>query len=199
MMGVVAACVALTLAPPEATLRELYESGRPYEEFLAHAERRKDLWHGNTAKADGLADELVERARAIPGTWRLLVVAIDSCSDSVSTIPYLAWLAERVPNLDLRVVDPVAGRAVMEAHPTPDGRAATPTVVLLDEAWNEAGCFIERPKRLQEWLAGLDGSLSAEERYERKMEWYAENAGRETVREVVEVLEAAGSGGVVCG
>jgi hypothetical protein len=179
-------------------LRALYESGRAYEDFLANADRRAELWHANTEKSGGIDMELVRRARAVGGTWRFLAVAIPACSDSVSTIPYLARLVGMVEGLDMRIVDNSAGRAVMEAHPTPDGRPATPTVVLLDADWNESGCFIERPPALQTWILENDGVISSDDIFTQKMAWYAEDSGQQTLEAIVEMMEAAAHGEVIC-
>lgn len=188
------------LAPPQAvdeTLEALYRSGISYETFLADARARVELWRANTERSAMIDASLVERARAVDGTWHFLAVTVDSCSDSVSTIPFLAELVARVDGLSLRIVDPTAGRSVMEAHRTPDGRAATPTVLLLDDTFEEAGCFIERPPALQEWIRERPG-LSSEEVYEGKMAWYDEDGGRGTVEAFVEMLEAASEGGSIC-
>ncbi|MDX1495287.1 MAG: thioredoxin family protein [Longimicrobiales bacterium] len=189
-------CVPLALAGDEE-LRALYQSGRSYEAFLGAATRRADLWESNTRDAEDIDPALVHRARAVGGSWHFLAVAIDACSDSVSTIPYLARLVSLVEGLEMRIVDSTAGRAVMEAHPTPDGRAATPTVLLLSNDFDEAGCFIERPPQLQTWI--LENSdWSGQQLYERKMEWYREDGGQATVEAFVEMLEAAGRGETVC-
>lgn len=178
-------------------LRALYRSGRTYTDFLGRATRRTELWQGNTQRAEAIDPTLLARARAIGGSWYFLAVAVDSCSDSVSTIPYLAELVARVDGLDMRVVDQTAGRGIMESHRTPDGRPATPTVLLLDARFDEAGCFIERPPRLQTWI--LENSdWSNQQVYERKMEWYDEDAGRGTVEAFVEMLEAAAAGQAIC-
>jgi hypothetical protein len=136
-------CIAPAVAPPRAvpadSLRELYASGATFAGFLAAASQRRDQWESNYARGSAIDATLVARARAVRGPWRLLVVAVDSCSDSVSTIPYLARLVEAVDGLEMRIVLPAAGKGVQEAHRTPDGRAATPTVVLLDGEWNTAG------------------------------------------------------------
>ena len=194
-----AVCVEAGPTRVVENFRDLYQSGVGYDEFLGAANRRKELWHGNSAKAEGIDIATVERARAVGGVWRLLAVAIDSCSDSVSTIPYLAELAARVDGLELRVVDPTAGRSIMEAHRTPDGRAATPTVLLLDADYEEAGCFIERPMSLQDWMLANNGKIERSQLVEQKMEWYAEDAGAETVAEIVSIIEAAAAGNPVCG
>lgn len=187
-----------TAAQPDEELRALYASGRAYADFLAAARRRAELWHENTATAEDLDPALVERAQAVEGTWRLLAVAIDACSDSVSTIPFMARLAELVPGLEMRIIDSTAGRAIMEAHPTPDGRPATPTVLLLDADYDNAGCFIERPPTLQGWILDEGTPLSVNEIYEYKMSWYADDAGHETVETIVAMMEAAARGDRLC-
>lgn len=189
----VATCTVDPVGPVDDELRAIYDQGRPYTDFLGSATRRTELWHGNSEKAEGLDPALVERARAVGGSWHFLAVAVDSCSDSVSTIPFLAELVARVDGLDMRIVDSTVGRSIMESHTTPDGRAATPTVLLLDEGFEEAGCFIERPLSLQTWILEND-DWSRDDVYERKMAWYDEDAGHETVETFVEMLEAAASG-----
>lgn len=184
----------IDLAPDSARYHALWDAGVRYDAFFRSAEGRRALWERNTASAE-VPDELRERALAVPGRWRLLVVAFDRCSDSVNTLPYLAALADEVPALELRIVGPDAGREVMEAHRTPDGRVATPTVVVLDPGWNAAGSWTERPSELQRWFLANPEGLTHDQRYLRKMAWYAEDAGRSTIREVVELLEAAGQRG----
>ena len=213
MLSTLALATALTLAPgpngfvvcldtsaraSDDDLREVYEGGRSYADFLSHAEHRVELWRGNGDKAEGIDAALVERARAVLGTWRFLAVAVDSCSDSVSTVPYLARLVSLVEGLDMRIVDSTVGRAIMESHRTPDGRASTPTVLLLNAAYEEAGCFIERPPKLQRWILENDGTLSSEDVFEQKMEWYAEDAGQNTLEAFVAMLESAEEGSVIC-
>ena len=144
--GLSAALVALASTPARAaasksagcavaadsTLLALFSSGQSFPDFLAAAKARREGWlkMADSARVD---DALVARAKAVGGTWHLLVVAIDACGDSMNNVPYLAKLSELVPGLDLRVVLPVNGRPVQDTHRSLDGRTATPTVVLLDE------------------------------------------------------------------
>ncbi|MEQ9401156.1 MAG: thioredoxin family protein [Longimicrobiales bacterium] len=188
---------AVLESPADDVLRALYMRGQTFDDFHAEADSRRELWDRNYGQGQ-VPEDMVRRARAVGGTWHLLAVAIDGCSDSVSTIPYLALLAERVPGLEMRIVDSTVGRAVMEARRTPDGRAATPTVVLLDADYDDAGCFIERPKDLQAWLAENDGTLSRDALFEGKMGWYQDDAGASTVAEVVALMEAAAAGQPRC-
>ena len=181
----------------DSVLAALYASGTDYRDFLAAAEARRDQWRANTERAV-VAPDALAAARALPGRWRLLVVAVDGCSDSVNTIPYLAALVEGVASLELRIVMPGPGRPVMEAHRTPDGRPATPTVVVLDAAGNEVGCWVERPKALQDQAVAARAGGTLEQFQRGKQGWYDADAGASTVREVVAVLQAAAAGTPRC-
>ena len=104
-------------------------------------------------------------------------------------IPYLAKLAESAPDvLDLRIVDSSIGRPVMEEHKTPDGRAATPTVVVLDESGALIAAWVERPSALQKWYMERQDVLGRTELLDQKYKWYREDQGRSAIREVVELL-----------
>jgi len=194
-------CAASTSPSPPAAqaddYRSLYEQGATFVAFLANAEHRRKTWHDNYDRAT-VADTLLQRARQVGGQWHLLVVAEDRCGDSANTIPYLAKLVELVDGLDLRIVDSQRGRSVMESHRTPDGRAATPTVLLLDATYAEVGCWVERPTVLREWFDAQRAALDEDELYRQKYAWYDRDAGRETVKEVIELLEAAGGGEPRC-
>jgi hypothetical protein len=98
----------------------------------------------------------------------------------------------------MRIVSSSVATAQMESHRTPDGRPATPTVLVLDESGNEVGCWIERPAKLQALAIELRTAGRIEEFQRDKQGWYDRDAGASTVREVVEVLAAAESGGVRC-
>ena len=95
--------------------------------------------------------------------------------------------------------------AVLAASPSSStdaatyGRASTPTVLPLDDHWNERGCFIERPPALRDWILENPEDLNDSDIFERKMAWYDEDAGRQTLEEVLAILESAAQGDTRCG
>lgn len=184
-------------ASTDSTLTRAYESGVAWEAFLASARARRALWLRNWDAAVIPADVL-STVRALPGRYRLLAIAVDSCSDSVNTIPFLARLAAEVPNLEMRVLHPDAVRALMAARRTPDGRPATPTVILLDEAGRDVGCWIERPAELQRLAIAAGAGGGTPEFAASKQGWYDRDAGASTIREVAELLVAASRGARGC-
>ena len=176
-------------AAPADSLDRLFDRGRTYQAFLESANARRETWLENT-KAASLDPAVLARGRAVGGEWRLLVVAEDWCGDSANTIPYVARLIDSIPSVALRIVNSTDGRWVMERYRTPDGRAATPTVVLLNGAGDPVGCFIERPAALRKALAerGDKGTMPV------LTEWRKHDAGHSTMLEIVELLEAAAQG-----
>ncbi len=175
--------------PDPSTLRRMYGDGVDFDSFRARAVSRKQLWEANWEKSAPAA-ELIARARALSGRYRLLVVAIDSCSDSANTIPYIARLVEQVDTLDMQIIDPQAGRVIMNTYRTPDDRGATPTVVILDEEFEAAGVWVERPSALQDWWIGHP-EISDREKGRRKQGWYDWDEGYSTHAEIIALLEAA--------
>ena len=185
------------LVTPDSTLRQLQASGQTFPDFLAAAKARREGWlqMRDSARVD---DALLQRARAVGGTWHLLVIAVDRCGDSMNSVPWLAALAEQVPGLDLRIVLPDQGRAVQESHRSVDGRIATPTIVLLDVAGSDVGCIVELPRPIRNWAQSVRATVSSDSLHAGIRTFYANDRGRSITAEAVEMMEAAKSGAPLC-
>ena len=72
-------------------------------------------------------------------------------------------------------------------------------LILIDERWQEAGCWVERPAELQAWYLENPDGLSRRDLVARKMEWYYDDAGATTLAEIVGTIEAAERGERICG
>jgi len=181
----------------DSTLMALFGSGQIFPDFLAAAKARREGWL-KMADSARVSDALVARAKAVGGTWHLLVIAIDACGDSMNNVPYLARLSEMVPGLDLRIVLPVNGRPVQDSHRSLDGRTATPTFVLLDSQGNDVGCIVELPREIRDWAHGVRGAVSSDSLHAGIRTFYAANRGVAITTEAVEMLEAAKAGAPRC-
>ncbi len=191
---ILALAVVLLAAPDsdaqEADVRELYEDGATFEQFLDKANRRREAWHQHYDRG-APTYQAVQAAKTLGVAMNFLVIAEDWCGDSVNTIPYIARFVEQVPGWEMRIVDSRSGAAVMAANLTPDGRTATPTILVLDSDHEQVGALVERPTILQEWFLRTEAELPRKELYEQKYTWYAEDAGEETVRELTEIARQA--------
>jgi len=173
-----------------------WKAAAPFDAWLDAAEDLVELWASATARAK-VAPEMVERAEAVPGDWRLLVLMEDWCLDATSTIPPVAKLAEAASNVDLRVLDRDEHLDLMDAHLTNGTARSIPVVILLDGEGVERGWWGPRPADLQAWFYGEGQTLEKEARYRELRKWYARDRGATTVREVVELIEKAGGAGGV--
>jgi hypothetical protein len=190
-----AACAASDGPTTRAdSLIALYDRGKTFAEFLAAAKQRRDTWVKNAGwgQVDG---EQLARVQQLTGPWRILVVAEDWCGDSANTIPYLATFADSSGGkLQVRIVNSTDGKWVMEGHRTEDGRAATPTVIILSADGTEAGCWVERPSELAAWMRDNRSKLSQDELLDKKYAWLNQDRGKSTVREILDQIEHAGMG-----
>jgi len=163
----------------------LFDRGVTWDAFLADVQSQRDKWKTNAERAT-VNPDLVQRFTRVASGLKILVVAEAGCSDSVNTIPYLAKLAA-LSNVDLRIVNKATGAPVIEHHLTPDGRTATPTVILIRDG-KEAGAWVERPAALQAWHMSMS-TLDSDERLSRKLSWYDWDRGATTLAEIVALAE----------
>lgn len=190
--------VALVAGTPDSTLSALFAKGQTFAEFVDKAQARREGWLRLQQEAV-IRPDLLARARAVGGTWQLLVIAIDYCGDSMNSVPYAARLADSVPGLSLRIVLPAnGGRAVQETHKSLDGRTATPTLVLLDASGTDVGCLVEYPAPLRHWTDKARGTLPIDSMRAYHTAFYGKDRGVSVTTELVEMLEAAKAGTPHC-
>jgi hypothetical protein len=186
--GLVMLMGAVALDARQIDYAQLWAGATPFHAFLENVRSRQDQWRSRFANAAIDAAALNE-AKGLPGRRRILAIAEDRCSDSAWAVPVLAKLAATVPEkLELRVIGRAQGRRIQAANLTPDGRIATPTIVILDESNRFIGAWVERPSELQKWFIETKASLSDDDLHEHMAAWYAEDAGRSTLKEVLAVL-----------
>ncbi len=181
----------------DSSLLSIFEKGQTFADFVASATARRDGWL-RLQKEAVVRPALIARARAVGGTWLLLVVARDGCGDSMNSVPYAARLVDSVPGLSLRIVSPQDGALVARTHRTQDGRPATPTFVLLDSAGRDVGCLVELPKPLRDWTNASRGAVGDDSLHAYRTTFYAADQGVSVTTELVEVLEAAQAGAPRC-
>ncbi len=188
---------ASPLAGADSTLLALYARGEAYPEFLENTRRRREGWHSINDSVR-IADSSLVRARMAASKFKLLVVAIDACGDSMQQVPYVARLAELVPGLALRIVPPAVGATAQQSHRSLDGRTATPTFILLDEQGQDVGCIVEYPRELRRWTHAQRDTMKSGPLHDYAAAWYKADRGASIVHEVVELMEQARAGTPVC-
>jgi thioredoxin family protein len=175
--------------PQGVDYQGIYAQGTTFADFLEKARAHREEWRANYNDAT-VSPALMTRVRALSAKRHLLVVAEDWCSDSLNTVPYIARLVDGGPErLDMHVVNREIGNAVMEAHRTPDGRAATPTIAILGEDWHVIAAWTERPTSVQAWFLEKQKTTMQKPLHDELLAWYAKDAGKTTVLEIADLLE----------
>ena len=195
-----AACALLVIVPAAHAVAvdyaALWEKATPFHLFLENVKARQDQWKPRFADA-AIEPAALEAVRSLPARRRILAVADDRCSDSAWALPYIAKLAAAVPEkLELRVIGRAEGSRIQSAHLTPDGRLATPTIVVLDENNRYIGGWVEMPSELQTWYLENKPKVTEAALYEHVNKWYTNDAGRSTIQELLLILGRDSAEGV---
>ena len=167
-----------------------YGRGQTLEQFVDRARHQRELWLRNAAWTD-IPSDLVLRLRHVNSGLRFLIVAEDWCPDSVNTVPYVVRLGT-MAGVDTRIVDRTLGQALMARHLTPDGRTATPTVILLRHG-SDVGAWVERPLALQHLFLTMGTIPENGRRLAERQSWYDADHGRTALSELVSLAEQTAS------
>jgi hypothetical protein len=169
-----------------ATNVGLFERARTWPQFLESVSAQRDTWLKTEASVT-VPPDFVERARQAGRGLQLVVVAEDWCPDSAYSVPYVARLAQSA-GVPLRVLDRAAGEPLMSAHRTPDGRTATPTIVLWRNG-RDRGAWVERPAELQQMFLSMSDNQENARRFSQRHLWYESDAGLTVLKEVLALIE----------
>lgn len=167
--------------------RTRYDAAPDFTEYLASVTANIALWPAMYRTAR-VGPETVERARELPGKWKLLALTEDWCGDAVNALPILARLVEQVPNFELRLLGRDSNPDLMNSHLTGSSRSI-PVVMVFDEEMREVGWWGPRPTALQHWFVEEGRKLEKGERYKHMRAWYARDRGRTIVDEVLCIVE----------
>lgn len=154
-----------------------------FPEFLQRTKALRPLWEGTYAAADPTGAQLAGFG-GLPRGLRMLALNADWCIDSASLIPLLARLAERVPGVELRLLERDANLDLMDAFLTNGGRSI-PLVILLDREFTPLGHWGPRPAPLQAWVRANLAGTTPGERHKEQRRWYARDRGATTLREIL--------------
>jgi hypothetical protein len=182
--------IASLQAGPLEPAVSFYRQGQTLEQFLDRAKSQRELWLKNAASTD-IPPDLVVRLRRVSSGLRFVVVAEDWCPDSVNTVPSVVRLGEKA-GVETRIVDRTMGQPLLSRHRTPDGRTATPTVILLRDG-TDVGAWVERPVVLQHLFLTMGANPDNGRLLAQRQSWYDADHGRTALSELVSLAEQTAS------
>ncbi|HUF76361.1 MAG TPA: thioredoxin family protein [Longimicrobiales bacterium] len=169
--------------------RARFAAAPTFLQYLERVDRNRELWRGVYERARA-PEDLVAKARAIRGAWKLVALSEDWCGDAVNTLPSVARLVDAA-GWELRVLSRDANPDLMDAHLTNGRSRSIPVVIVYDESFREVGWWGPRPEEIQSWVLGEGLAIPSPERYKVVRRWYARDKGRTTLSELLEVFPRA--------
>jgi thioredoxin family protein len=131
-----------------AVTREQFDAGLTYAEYKAQMTRNREQFEQNEKDLQ-LAPQDAEAFRTLPQRLNVLALAEDWCGDVIANLPIIGRVAEASQGkLNLRILlrDQQPGEQVMGEHLNKGEYKSIPTVIFLDEDFNELGTWVERPR-----------------------------------------------------
>ncbi len=170
-------------------MRARYESALSFPEYLDTVRTNEALWRGVYDRVRLPAD-LVDEARSLPGTWRLLALSEDWCGDAANILPVVSRFVDQLPNATLRILGRDDNPDIMDAHLTNGRSRSIPVVILLDDDYRERGWWGPRPTVLQKWVMEEGMKMDSGPRYAYVRRFYARDKGRTIVSELVDLVRS---------
>ena len=131
-----------------AVTRDQFDAGMSYEQYKAQMTRNREQFEQNEKDLQ-LSSEDAQAFSSLPQRLNVLALAEDWCGDVIANLPVIGRVAEASQGkLNLRVLlrDQQPGEQVMDEHLNKGQYKSIPTVIFLDEQFNELGTWVERPE-----------------------------------------------------
>jgi hypothetical protein len=118
-----------------------------YDAYKAQMTRNREQVEQNERDLELSAND-VQAFRDLPRPLNLVALAEDWCGDVVANLPVLGRIAQESNgkiNLRVHLRDQEPGSQIMDEHLNKGQFKSIPTVIFLDQDFNELGVWVERP------------------------------------------------------
>lgn len=132
-------------------IREKYERGRTWEEWLASIKQNKERYREKFA-AYPLTEEDVTFLRSVERDVHILALGEDWCGDVMRQLPIVAKMAAQNEHLKLRILSRDENLDVMERYLF-NGAQVIPVFVFFNDRFIEVGHWQGRPAKCRELIS----------------------------------------------
>lgn len=171
----------------QTDLTPAFARAMSYRRFLATDTTRAAEWAAAEQRTSSTVAAVRHETPPPAGPWYLLVVAENSCSDALASLPYLARLVDQMPGSELRILRKADAQPLIDAHLF-NGRVATPLVLILDSAFRERGAWTERASHIQKFVTENERTMSDDSLWARVRVMRRDDNGRTPLREVIRAM-----------
>jgi len=161
------------------SLKERFNQGQSFQEYLAAVKENKSLWENNYQQFE-VSAETKKILSDIKQKFYVLAITEDWCGDSARNLTVMAKLVEALPDSELRVIRRDLNLDLMERYAL-DGKKKIPTVVFFDANFKEMAVWIEKPGNAWQLQEKFKNEPDGKERY-------LEALKEEVTKEVLDML-----------
>ncbi|TYP58507.1 thioredoxin family protein [Thermosediminibacter litoriperuensis] len=133
-------------------IRELYEKGIKYSEFLEKADQKYRREFEKCYEDIKLSEKTLERIEKIAKKVRVLVFAEPWCPDCIVSLPVLVKITEINGLIDFTILPREGYEDFLENYKY-EGKPRIPTFIFMNEEFEELGAFVEIPQMLKDIYA----------------------------------------------
>ncbi len=126
-----------------AITAERFAQGLTYEAYRAQMTRNQERFNANEEDVQ-LPPDTLAAFKALPRPLHVLVTAEDWCPDVIDNLPILGRLARESGTLDVRIFPRDQNLDIADQYLNQGKFRSIPTMVFLDDNFQEVGRFIER-------------------------------------------------------
>lgn len=130
--------------------RDLWDSAMSFDDYVDQMTMNKDRYEENYAKTV-VGEE--NRRRFSGDPLKFLVLTEDFCGDSAQFVPPLGKLANKLDNVEIRLLLRDEHRDFAGQYRRADGYQAIPVIIMLDGEGRKLSFLIERPDRVNQEMA----------------------------------------------
>jgi Thioredoxin len=128
--------------------REQFESGMTYDAYKAQMTRNREQFEQNEKDVQ-LSPQDEQAFKSLAQPLNVVALAEDWCGDVIANLPILGRLEQAsAGKLNVRILlrDQQPGEQVMDQHLNKGQFKSIPTLIFLDQSFNEQGVWVERPQ-----------------------------------------------------
>jgi len=117
-----------------------------YDAYKAQMTRNREQFEANERELE-LTPEDKQALSSLPRTVNVMALAEDWCGDVIANLPILGRLAQESGKLNVRIRlrDQEPGSTLMDQYLNQGQFKSIPTLIFLDDDFNELGVWVERP------------------------------------------------------
>jgi Thioredoxin len=129
-----------------AVTRAQFESGMTYQQYKDQMTRNREQLEQNERDLELRAEDL-QAFKSLPRPVNVMALAEDWCGDVIANLPILGKIASESGTLNVRIHlrDQEPGSQIMDQYLNRGQFKSIPTLVFLDDQFNELGVWVERP------------------------------------------------------